>query len=85
MTGASRRLRVTQVSAYLDPQGRPPDELIHAWRDFGAPAAAAARAGVRMTVVRASWADAVHTVGESPVISSAGRASGRRSPPRGPT
>lgn len=55
-------LHVVQVSVYLDPARRAPDELIHAWRDFSAPAAAAVRAGVRMTVVQASWADAVHTV-----------------------
>lgn len=62
MTGASGRLRVTRVSAYLDPQGRPPDELIHAWRDFGATVSASERAGVGVTVVQASWIEAVRVV-----------------------
>ena len=66
MLPATDRLRVANVSVYLDPARRAPEELMRAWRDFAAPAAAAARAGVEMTVVRASWVDAVHTVGGVP-------------------
>lgn len=63
MPPTSSRLRVTQVSTYRDPAHRAPAELLRAWRDFGASAAAAQRAGVDMTVVQASWTEAVHTIG----------------------
>jgi len=65
MPSPSQPLRVTQVSAYLDPAQRAPDELLRAWRDFGRTADAANRAGVRVTVVQASWKDAVLKVGDA--------------------
>lgn len=50
-------MHVVVVGVHLDPLGRPPDELLPTWRDFGRPAGAAARTGVRMTVTQAAWSD----------------------------
>lgn len=56
------RLQVVQVRAWLDPQRRSPAELMRAWRDFARPAAAAAAAGAAVTIISASWSDAVEIV-----------------------
>src|SRR5258705_7336706 len=55
-------LRVVVAGVFLDPQRRPPRELLNAWRDFGrAPAAAARRdeggTGAQVTIVQAAWED----------------------------
>jgi glycosyltransferase involved in cell wall biosynthesis len=51
--------RVVVVGVYLDPLGRHPDALLASgWRAFGRSAAAAQRAGVRVSIVQASWEDA---------------------------
>src|SRR5262249_25836281 len=59
----SQLLRVTHVSGYLEPGRRAPRELVRAWRDFGAAADAARRAGIEMTVVQASETGDVVIVG----------------------
>jgi glycosyltransferase involved in cell wall biosynthesis len=51
-----------QLGVHLDPARRPLAELLHAWRDFGRNAASANRAGVRVTVLQASWEDGSHVV-----------------------
>src|SRR6185503_3618220 len=66
MPQATARLRVAQVSVYRDPEQRAPIQLLRAWRDYGACAAAAQRAGADMTVVQASWTDKVLDVGGVP-------------------
>ncbi len=65
MAESTDHLRVTQVSAYLDPARRAPAELVQVWRDFGAAAAAVVRAdsGIRVTLVQAAWDDAARDVG----------------------
>lgn len=47
------------VGMYLDRVARSPDALLAGgWRNFGGAAAAARRAGARVTMVQAAWADA---------------------------
>jgi glycosyltransferase involved in cell wall biosynthesis len=56
-------LRVVVVGVNLDPRGREPDALLGGtWPAFGRAAAAAQRAGVRVTLVQAAWSDAERTV-----------------------
>lgn len=57
-TGAEGGLHVVQVSGYLDPNGREPEELLEAWPTLVEVAAAAARTGVRVTVLQACRRDA---------------------------
>ena len=46
-------LRVTQISFFVDPEGRPPEQLLHDWRSLVDIAAAPASGGARVTVVQA--------------------------------
>lgn len=67
MTGDGAGPRVVMVGIHRDPLGRPPDALLGgAWRDFGRTAAAARRAGARVTVVQAACEDAERDVGGVP-------------------
>lgn len=69
MPGTNAGPRVAIVSLYLDPLGRGPDALLNgAWRDFGRVAAAARRAGARVTMVQAAWEDAERTIEGVPCL-----------------
>jgi glycosyltransferase involved in cell wall biosynthesis len=54
IASSNRRLRVVQVSLYADVQRRDAETLLRAWPTLPAVAAAAARAGVDVTVVQAA-------------------------------
>jgi glycosyltransferase involved in cell wall biosynthesis len=46
-------LHVAQISFFLDPQGRDPEQLLHDWPSLGDVAEAACASGVRISVVQA--------------------------------
>src|SRR5690606_39015813 len=52
-------MHVMQVSFFVDRARRPPEALLEAWHSLGDVAAAAASAGLRVTVVQASLVPAV--------------------------
>ena len=45
------------VGVFLDSPRRPPLEMVRGWRDFGRVTAAAARHGIRVTIVQSAWED----------------------------
>lgn len=51
-------MRVVQVSCFVDPLGRRPEDLLAAWPSLAGVAAAARRAGVDVTVVQAASLEA---------------------------
>jgi len=58
-----RSPHVVIVGTHLDQLHRAPDTLIAGgWRDFGRPAAAVRRLGVRVAIVQAAWEDAEREV-----------------------
>ena len=52
-------MRVVQVSVFVDPAGRAPEELLDAWSGLTIPAEASAGAGCRTLVVQAASRDAI--------------------------
>ncbi len=46
-------LRVTQISFFVDPEGRPPEQLLHDWYSLVDIAAAPTSGGARVTVIQA--------------------------------